>query len=346
MEKLALVRIGYEEACLHYLSLYLCWSVTVNNSHHATHGIKEAIAEAILAEEAISDTSESAPVKALLRSKILGATKVHHQLARISDQLQVSKPALKFARQIQRRAFNLLTRGLTDSDPSFWKSKENKSTTDVGWCIERFLMPIELPGGSFFSDLPANQDLLAVIAEAERLNVENEDWKQSRNSAPSTCDTNLQIQIESLLGQAEGYEFCCFNQGMDTLIEEQKKRQTNCEDLRLETFFSVTKLKNCLDKAISQLRAAVHETSTWLEEHKEVDLDLPGRIMINNCLAADSAIRRFFLRAEETEKLVKKSYSRWDLDSLLSIEYDSACRYFHNDVNRRKENTTSENAIT
>ena len=301
----------FEECSLTFLSHYLGWSVCVNNVMHGRNQIKRAIADATDAMAEINQNPMVKPESALLRSKIIHAARFLQILDGVQTQIKISEKTLNLAKTIQTQVFKSLA-----SLPF----AESQKDSDTDFNTSRQIRLIQFPFSNT-SDIPESVELLVKMEEVQAKIYRFEECRKELEMHRSlTVLQNSPFQMIHAIRDRSG-ESGCNTQKLESLIEVCDSRTIEFEDLRLTLSELALDLNLCLNRAQQQLFAAIHETLAWEKENKGFGLDLPGRVMINNCLVANARLKKLAALLKKGDDLINAPACLPGVEPLLVEEY-------------------------
>lgn len=350
-DELYRLRILYNEEALNFFSSYLRYSAKRSKIMEGRSVISDAITEALIAHDAIDAKAPDAWLKPIFKARLLVAHGLHRAEVTGGDGLPSPHDLpLKRVKQIAQSLFKQFAELL----PAHIRHS-------------RYTKDLVVHGRSVQSHLNNDVDLRRVFG-VEFVNGGDSKYPESAKLARLLADTHIAMEKayeadRALKFEQNGHvnERQHANRMLDFLqrenptakntcggnLEQQVKAQ-NERRFEYETFRQVLEIavrdyRALVEETVDALKASTAETSALLSEIEGAEITTVDRyealdVMINNCLSADLALRRWVKELSIFESSLSGDLSRGAGQRSLNEQFEElVVKGYAWSVSRRNE---------
>lgn len=345
--ELARLRVVYDEKALGFVSTYLAWQMAKQGMMDGRSKISAAITDLIIAHDGIDDRDrEMAYLKPIMKARLLKAAEWHRADVNKWPVNEHNNPTIELINRILKGAFAAL---VTDLPGNLRKRPYTTDLVIKGKDYEPHLNPnVDLRRSSVVrfvdcvnSSHPASRrlaEILLSLPEAYRETSRRAQHMKEQNGQVNEAQHARRLVEHLHADQLPHY----YGSSISEQIDAQETRRLSYEYNRQLLSIDLRTFEALVMKLIEELKASVEETSALLAEveadsRATIDRLFTVKIMMNNCLAADLALRRYVRDLRELKDVENRDLSHGAGSKALDHAFAEARKQYDFGVKRRLE---------
>ncbi|MEZ4486458.1 MAG: hypothetical protein R3F51_02680 [Cyanobacteriota/Melainabacteria group bacterium] len=346
--ELGRLRMVYDEKALGFMSAYLAWQVARQGMMEGRSKISEAITDLLIAHDGIDDRSvELAYLKPIMKARLLKAAEWHRADVKDWPANEHNNPTIQLIDRILKGAFAAL---VTDLPGNLRKRPYTSDLVIKGKDYEPHLNPdVDLRRSSVVrfvdcvnSSHPASRrlaEILLSLPDAYRAAYRRAQYMKGTQNGQVNEAQHARRLVEHLHADQLPYHY---GSSISDQIDAQETRRLDYECHRHLLTIDLRSFEALVLELVEALKASLEETSALLAEveadsRATIDRLFTVKIMMNNCLAADLALRRYVRDLGDLKEVENRDMSHRAGRKALDDAFAEARKHYDFGVKRRLE---------